>query len=143
MGIRPDGHGIWTSIVSGGQLCRLPFFLEYDAGSEPVSELANRIGTYNWFVTLGGPPWPALVWLSNAVREEELRQLRTVGSQSPGRRRIPIATASREYATSLGLSPAGAVWQLQGYDTPRLSLDEIATTLDLPDPYDVVHHSDG
>jgi len=141
--IRPSGHGIWSRrSAQGGELRHLPFFLEYDVASEPLSQVADRVPPYTWLVADGEPAWPVLFWLANTSREDEFRQFLASTNLSLGNTPLPVATASRDFATNLGLSPAEAVWHLHGHEATQLTLDQIAAELDLPNP-DVPYHFNG
>ena len=67
-----------------------------------------------------GRAWPVLFWLHSAARE---RNLRTRLADLPTV--VPTATGARDHATSLGLSPAGSVWAIGGYEE-RVSLTDLA-----------------
>ncbi|MEU7176433.1 replication-relaxation family protein [Micromonospora tulbaghiae] len=119
--IRPDGHGIWTT--HGAQL---PFFLEYDTGTEPLTELMRKLIGYTQLAAAGGPRWPVLFWLHSATRAHHLHQHLTTTPLT-----VPVATASRDHATHTRHSPAGPIWQLHGHPGP-LPLADLATTTSTP-----------
>lgn len=107
--IRPDGHGIWSR--DGIQV---PFFLEYDTGTEPLTELIRKLLGYARFAAAGGPRWPVLFWLPAADREHHLHQRLAAGGGLP----VPVATAIH------GAAPAGRSWWLHGHPG-QLTLDEL------------------
>jgi len=102
--VRPDGYGLWAD--AGRQV---PFFLEYDTGSEQLSVLAGKLAGYHRLFAAIGRAWPVLFWLHSAARERNLRT-RLVDLSAF----VPIATGARDHAASAGLSPAGAVWAVPG-----------------------------
>ncbi|MFI5936266.1 replication-relaxation family protein [Actinoplanes sp. NPDC051494] len=98
--VRPDGYGLWTE--SGRQV---PFFLEYDTGTEQLGVLtAKIIGYARLFATLDRS-WPILFWLHSAARE---RNLRVRLAEVPDLLRV--ATGTREDSAG----PAGQVWASVG-----------------------------
>ncbi|HLL65542.1 MAG TPA: replication-relaxation family protein [Micromonosporaceae bacterium] len=116
--IHPDGHGIWRY----GER-QVPFFLEYDTGSEPLTELTHKLIGYTRLAALGGPDWPVLFWLHATDREHHLHQrLADVGLV------IPVATAARDHAGAHGLGPADRVWWLHGDRETRALADLAAPT---------------
>ncbi|MEV7227249.1 replication-relaxation family protein [Polymorphospora sp. NPDC051019] len=122
--IHPDGHGIWRA---GNH--RVPFFLEHDTGTEPLTELHRKLRGYLRLVDYRGPRWPVLFWLHSAKRAHHLHQ--HLGDET---RYVPVATASRDHATQAGLNPAGRLWWLHGHDG-LLTLAELAEALPhLQDP---------
>jgi hypothetical protein len=122
--VRPDGYGVWADACA-----TVPFFLEYDTGTEPVGTLiAKLVGYHELFATIGRS-WPVLFWLHSASRERNLR-IRLADLPVA----VSIATGARDHATTHQLSPAGAVWSMaDGED--RATLAEL--TLDIADsnPY--------
>ncbi|MEV0903140.1 replication-relaxation family protein [Actinoplanes sp. NPDC049802] len=102
--VRPDGYGLWAE--DGRQV---PFFLEYDTGTEQLGVLtAKLVGYGRLFATLGRS-WPVLFWLHSAARERNLRQ--RLG-EVPGL--VPVATGARDDAGSRRMSPAEQVWAYRG-----------------------------
>ncbi|WP_442933813.1 replication-relaxation family protein [Micromonospora sp. CPCC 205556] len=119
--IRPDGHGIWTTPNT-----HVPFFLEHDTGTEPLTELLRKLIGYTQLATAGGPRWPVLFWLHSTTRAHHLHQhLATLALT------IPVATASRDHATHTGHNPAGPIRRLHAHPGP-LTLADLATAI--PDP---------
>ncbi|WP_432049451.1 replication-relaxation family protein [Verrucosispora sp. NA02020] len=122
--VRPDGHGVWRA----GDL-RVPFFLEHDTGTEPLTELVRKVAGYHRLVEYGGPQWPVLFWLHSAHRARHLHQ--RLAEETLG---VPVATASRDHATQAALSPAGPLWRLHGHHSP-IPLADLAVALPyLADP---------
>ncbi|GAA0731472.1 hypothetical protein GCM10010199_47940 [Dactylosporangium roseum] len=62
--VRPDGHGVWAA-----QARTVPFFLEYDTGTErPLSRLVDKLDGYTDLARVTGRVWPVLFWLHSAGR---------------------------------------------------------------------------
>jgi hypothetical protein len=111
--VRPDGHGVFAE---RGQ--RVAFFLEWDAGGEQLRVLASKLVGYARHVGKGGPAWPVLFCLPNAVREQNLHQV--LADIDPV---VPVATIARDSLDD-GAGPADAVWLVHGSsDTPRRLVD--------------------
>jgi len=118
MPIHPDGHGIWQA----GHLL-VPFFLEYDTGTEPITELVRKLIGYTSLAVRGGPSWPVLFWLSSTERAVHLHQhLTELGSV-----RVPVATAVRDDTTNRA-GPAGRVWWLHRH-AGLLTLADLAVAI--------------
>ncbi|WP_194821248.1 replication-relaxation family protein [Micromonospora sp. S-DT3-3-22] len=123
--VRPDGYGLW--VVRGD---RVPFFVEYDTGGEPLSVLIGKlVGYREWFAAMGRA-WPVLFWLHSAARE---RNLRRMWAETPPL--VPVATGARDHATTAGLCPAEAVWAVAGGGGQRSTLADLSVwVLDDRDP---------
>ena len=132
--VRPDGHGIWAQ--DGAYV---PFWLEYDTGTEPIGTLVNKITAYSTKL----PPvasrlkrWPVLFSLHSAHREHHLHQ--ALNGITTG---IPVATSTRQLNVTAPAetSPAGQVWWLHRDTQPRRTLIELPRTnlspQDLIDPW--------
>ncbi len=118
MPIHPDGHGIWQA---GDAL--VPFFLEYDTGTEPITELGHKLVGYTSLAERGGASWPVLFWLTNAERAVHLHELLT----EIGGVRVPVATGVRD-DTNSEAGPAGRVWWLHRHPG-LLTLADFATVI--------------
>jgi hypothetical protein len=115
--VRPDGHGIWAE-----QDTQVPFFVEHDTGTErPVRRLVDKLDGYTDLARVTGLVWPVLFWLPTTARERHLHQRLT-----EARVRMPVATAVRDDAARVGLSPAEAVWWLHRHDGALLRLVDLA-----------------
>lgn len=133
--VRPDGHGVWRE---RGEI--VPFYLEYDTGTETLEELASvKIARYREDVDGYRPRWPVLVSLHSAVRERHLHQrLATANRRLP----LAVATYARDHAAVTGQSPADQVWLVHGADRiGRLRLAELATAAEDPGPEELAHHA--
>jgi hypothetical protein len=131
--VRPDGHGVWRE---HGQT--VPFYLEYDTGTETLDEIASvKIARYREHVQSSGPRWPVLVSLHSAVRERNLhRRLAT------GKLPLPVATYARDHAAAAGDSPADQAWLVHGADrVGRLRLAELAEFAEDPGPEELARHA--
>ncbi|GAA4690918.1 replication-relaxation family protein [Phytohabitans rumicis] len=117
--IRPDGHGIWIE-----NNAVVPFFAEYDTGSEDLDRLLVKIAGYEDLARVTGQRWPVLFSLHSPVRERHLHQ-RLAEYEWP----VPVATAAREGATHTGLSLAEAVWWLHRHDGGLLRLADLAAVV--------------
>lgn len=111
---RPDGHGVW---VEGDR--RVPFFLEYDLGTErPLSRLVDKIDGYRDLAHVTGRIWPVLFWLHSPARERHLHQeLAATGTI------YPVATAVHAEVT--GINPAEAVWWLNRHHGAPMRLADL------------------
>ncbi|WP_390624205.1 replication-relaxation family protein [Fodinicola feengrottensis] len=109
---RPDGHGVW---VSGDT--RVPWWLEFDTGSEGLRQVTEKLTGY---APLVGTQWnfPILFWFPTPARERAVRHAL--------HRRVPpglvVATASGRPETS---NPAGAVWRVVGDEGAVRTLADI------------------
>jgi hypothetical protein len=102
----------------------VPFFLEYDTGTErPLSLLVDKLFNYEDLAGVTGRLWPVLFWLHSSVRERHLHH-----HLNETRIRVPVATAARDHTTQAGLSPADAVWWLHHRPGAPLRLADLATT---------------
>ncbi len=102
--VRPDGYGAWAE---HGQ--RADFFVEYDAGTEPLGRLAAKLPGYAELAAAGGPDHPVLIWLHSATREAHLHDLLAEHPAAGA-----VATGSAELAAALDTGPAGTVWLVPG-----------------------------
>ncbi|MEU4557445.1 replication-relaxation family protein [Actinoplanes sp. NPDC023936] len=113
--IRPDGYGVWAEDDKV-----VPFFLEYDTGTEQLGVLIGKLVGYRKLFAELGRAWPVLFWLHSAARE---RNFRTRLAELPPV--IPMATGARDSAALRRQSPAEAVWAMPGDGSLRTSLAEL------------------
>ena len=100
--IRPDAYAVTTSTaVSGGH----GWFLEYDTGTESVTQLTGKLRAYRRFEQTYGGHRPVLIHLPSAARETRLHQ--QIAEIYPGRCPVPVATSTDPNLTA----PA---WRLAG-----------------------------
>lgn len=122
---RPDGHGVWAEASR-----RVPFLLEMDLGTEPLTVLTDKIANYARLAALTRWRWPVLFWLPNTRRELHLHQLLAGGEPSE-----LVATAAADHAAVTGQSPAENVWWLHGRQGSRLRLSDLPyQDTDIPAP---------
>jgi hypothetical protein len=114
--VRPDGHGVWTE--NGATV---PFFLEYDTGTEPLNTLVDKIDGYQHAAAVTGRRWPVLFWLPAAARERHLHHRLTEAGVD-----YPVATAARDNAAQWTASPADDVWWLHRRPGAPLRLADLA-----------------
>ncbi|MFE9246434.1 replication-relaxation family protein [Nocardiopsis sp. NPDC006938] len=91
--VRPDGAGTWT--VGDASV---PFFLEYDNGTERLRRLSAKLDAYHELATSADVRGIVLFVLPTRRREAHVR--RALGASTP----VPVATALR------GEHPAQRVW---------------------------------
>src|SRR6185437_11069094 len=75
--VRPDGYGRWRehrSASTGGGLGEVEFFLEYDTGSENLTQLTRKLAGYHALAAATGIRTPVLIWLSSTRRETTARR---------------------------------------------------------------------
>lgn len=122
----PVGPGTSTRPGSGG----LEFFLEYDCGTESLTQVSKKIDGYANLAAATGITTPLLIWLPTGHREATTRTAlaaTATGLEHPDT--VPIATAAADHTPSMG--PAAAVWlPLHPAPTqpgPRIALTHLAT----------------
>jgi Replication-relaxation len=116
--VRPDGHGVWRA---AGRV--VPFWLEMDLGTEPLSRVAGKLAGY---ASLGPRrAYPVLFWLPGTAREANLHALLSRTGVPDG---VTVATAAADNAAGTG--PAGPVWRVHGHPG-RVALHDLpAATVD-------------
>ena len=105
----------------------MPFFVEYDTGTEPLGTLVDKLTAYGELATITGNVWPVLFSLHSSHRERHLHQRLTAA----GIHR-PVATAARDTTTTTtttGLGPAEAVWWLHRHPGRPCTLTDLASTV--------------
>jgi predicted transcriptional regulator len=131
--IRPDAHGVFTDNRTNDpentRPATVPFFLEHDTGTEPLTTLLRKIPGYEHLARHVGHRWPVLFWLHSSTRERHLQE-HLAGGPPPD---VPVATAARDRTD--GQSPAEAIWWLHGAaGSPWKRLAELPTTPFTGDP---------
>jgi hypothetical protein len=128
---RPDGYGRWSEQLPGQPPGVVDFFLEYDAGTEPLTRVTAKLAGYAALAARTGITTPVLFWLPSAGREAALRD-RLAGPPPPGIRDaasaaqipgVPVATAAPGTSPD---GPAGAAWLPAASPGPRLRLAQLA-----------------
>ncbi len=110
---RPDGYGRLNPITpdtttrpkAGG----LEFFLEYDCGTESLTQLSRKLDGYANLAAATGITTPLLIWLPTGAREAAARTAlaaTAIGLDRPDT--VPIATAAADHTPGAG--PAGTGW---------------------------------
>ncbi|GIF49344.1 protein involved in plasmid replication-relaxation [Asanoa ferruginea] len=114
---RPDGHGVWAE---GGR--SVPFFLEYDTGTENLTVLTDKITRYDSLAAEPNWRWPVLFLLPSTRRELNLH--RHIATTGPPRFAV-VATTAADFLAATGLDPAEQVWWVYGTDSGRVRLIEL------------------
>ncbi|PJJ04207.1 protein involved in plasmid replication-relaxation [Streptomyces sp. 2333.5] len=97
--VRPDAYAHWHD---GDHL--LPFFLEYDTGSQPLPRVEAKLAAYAAFTTATGTRPALLIHTRTQSRDQALRQrLTTIARQLE----LNVATSSADFTTT---SPWGPWW---------------------------------
>ncbi|MFF4602564.1 replication-relaxation family protein [Streptomyces sp. NPDC001339] len=97
--IRPDAYAHWQD---GDHL--LPFFLEYDTGSQPLPRVEAKLAAYAAFTTATSTRPALLIHTRTASRDQALRQRLADSARELG---LNVATASADFTTT---SPWGRWW---------------------------------
>ncbi|MEU6142390.1 replication-relaxation family protein [Streptomyces sp. NPDC047081] len=114
--VRPDAYAHWRD---GDQT--LPFFLEYDTGSQPLSRVEAKLAGYAAFTTATSTRPALLVHTRTASRDQALRRRLAAPARELS---LNIATSSADFTTS---SPWGPWWSPLGPgDTRRTTLTSLA-----------------
>ncbi|MEU6509721.1 replication-relaxation family protein [Streptomyces sp. NPDC046942] len=114
--VRPDAYAHWRD---GEHL--LPFFLEYDTGSQPLARVAAKLTAYATFATTAGTRPALLIHTRTASRDQALRRRLTTPARELG---LNIATSSADFTTT---QPWGPWWSPLGPgDTRRITLTSLA-----------------
>jgi hypothetical protein len=100
--IRPDAYAVTSSSTDGEH----GWFLEYDTGTESVTQLTAKLRAYRRFEQTYGGHRPVLIHLPSAARETRLH--RQIAETYPGRCPVPVATSTDPDLTA----PA---WRLAGH----------------------------
>ncbi|MEV0961236.1 replication-relaxation family protein [Streptomyces sp. NPDC049910] len=115
--VRPDAYAEWRD---GDAL--LPFFLEYDTGSQPLSRVEAKLAGYAAFSTATNTRPALLLHTRTQSRDQALRRRLAAPARELG---LNMATSSADFTTS---SPWGPWWSpLQAGDTSRTTLTKLAT----------------
>ncbi|GIH11206.1 hypothetical protein Rhe02_92730 [Rhizocola hellebori] len=112
---RPDGAGVWAE---DGKT--VPFFVEYDTGTESLAVLAEKIDKYDLLARYAESwLWPTLFVLPTAQREQHLHDRFTAEPS------IIAATTALDYLRHTGKTLAQDVWRLIGFGKPRKRLIDL------------------
>jgi hypothetical protein len=94
--VRPDGYARWREAHNGG-IREVEFFLEYDTGSENLTQLIRKLAGYHALAAATGIRTPLLIWLPTTRRETNARQALAAALASldrPGL--VPVATSAAD-----------------------------------------------
>jgi hypothetical protein len=97
--IRPDAYAHWNS---EGRL--LPFFLEYDTGSQSLPRVEAKLAGYATFATTTGTRPALLIHTRTQSRDQELRRRLAHTASQLG---LAVATSSADSTTT---APWGSRW---------------------------------
>ncbi|MBF6175198.1 replication-relaxation family protein [Nocardia blacklockiae] len=109
---RPDGYGRLDPIPGTNarrDAGALEFFLEYDCGTESLTQLSRKLDGYANLAAATGITTPLLIWLPTGAREVTARA--TLAATAAGLEHpdtVPIATAAADHTPATG--PAETVW---------------------------------
>lgn len=107
--VRPDGYARWREDHNPG-VREVEFFLEYDTGSENLTQLARKLAGYHALAAATGIRTPVLIWLPTTRRETTARQAlaAALGSLNrPGL--VPVATSAADLTPQTATRPFVAV----------------------------------
>ena len=113
--VHPDGHGIWTEHGAP-----LPFWLEWDAGTEPRHRILSKVDSYRQLHRATGLGHAVLIHLDTPGRESSLRP-RLAAHPAVTGGELLIAT------THAGCHPAAAVWSPALGGEARIRLADLAS----------------
>jgi hypothetical protein len=90
--VRPDGYAHWRESHA-----HLAFFLEYDTGTENLTQLAAKLTGYHALAAATEISTPVLFWLPSLRREASARRaLAAAMSQLDRPRLVPVATTAAD-----------------------------------------------
>jgi hypothetical protein len=123
--IRPDAYAVTTQ--DGGDC---GWFLEYDTGTESVTQLAAKLRAYRRFSQTYAGHRPILIHLPSAARETRLHQV--IAEIYPGHCPVPVATSTHPHLAARAWRIAGHALALDGTPArfPLASLYTAFTTCD-------------
>ncbi|MEU2263629.1 replication-relaxation family protein [Streptomyces sp. NPDC019645] len=113
--VRPDAYAHWHD----GTHC-LPFFLEYDTGSQTLGRVEAKLPGYAAFVTATSTRPALLIHTRTESRAKALRRHLTAPARDLG---LTIATSSADFTTT---TPWGPWWSPLTHDTRRTTLAGLA-----------------
>ncbi|MEU5834153.1 replication-relaxation family protein [Streptomyces diacarni] len=115
--VRPDAYAHWCD--DGWR--EMPFFLEYDTGSENVARVEAKLASYAAFTAATGTRPALLFHTRTASREAALRRRLAEPARNLD---LHVATASADFTTD---TPWGPWWLPLHTPTRRLPLAELAS----------------
>ncbi|GHJ35462.1 replication-relaxation family protein [Streptomyces sp. TS71-3] len=130
--IRPDAYAHYRE----GPVV-LPFFLEYDTGSQPLARVEAKLAGYAAFTTADGARPALLIHTRTASRDQAIRRRLANPARDLG---LSIATSSADFTTT---TPWGPWWSpLSAADSQRTTLTRLATHFTHLRPANAVEPSD-
>jgi hypothetical protein len=99
----------------------LPFFLEYDTGSETLARVEAKLPGYAALAATTATRTPVLIRTSTTRREAALRARLAPAAE---RLEVPVATSAADYPAGTG--PNGPVWLPLAPAGPRTTLTQLA-----------------
>lgn len=100
--IRPDAYAVTTTPETG----ECGWFLEYDTGTESITQLTAKLRAYRRFEQTYAGHRPVLIHLPTVAREQRLHQ--QIAETYPGRCPVPVATSTDP-------DLAAPTWRLAGH----------------------------
>ncbi len=114
--VRPDAYAHWQNDDRV-----LPFFLEYDTGSQPLARVEAKLTGYAAFGSTTGTRPALLIHTRTQSRDQAIRRRLAGPVRELG---LHVATASADFTTT---DPWGPWWSpLQPGDTRRTTLTRLA-----------------
>ncbi|MER6573124.1 replication-relaxation family protein [Streptomyces sp. NPDC001093] len=114
--VRPDAYAHWRD---GEHM--LPFFLEYDTGSQALARVEAKLAGYAAFATTAGARPALLIHTRTASRDQGLRRRLAAPARELS---LHVATSSADFTTT---EPWGPWWSPLGPgDTRRTTLTNLA-----------------
>ncbi|TXC95229.1 replication-relaxation family protein [Streptomyces sp. ISID311] len=114
--VRPDAYAHWRD---GDHL--LPFFLEYDTGSQPLPRVQAKLAAYAAFATATSTRPALLIHTRTQSRDQALRHRLTTTARELD---LNVATSSADFTTT---SPWGPWWAPLQPAAHRTTLTHLAT----------------
>lgn len=118
--IRPDAYAHWQDATRTRGEYHLPFFLEYDTGSQSLARVEAKLAGYAAFTTATGTSPALLIHTRTASRDLALRRRLSASAAELG---LAVATSSADFTTN---TPWGAWWMPLEPTTRRTSLTGLA-----------------
>ncbi|MBI0298758.1 replication-relaxation family protein [Streptomyces sp. PRKS01-29] len=119
--IRPDAYAHWHDLPSTTESpYQLPFFLEYDTGTQPLARVEAKLDGYATFATSTGTHPVLLIHTRTASRDRAIRHRLAQPARDRGLR---VATSSLDFTTD---NPWGPWWAPLEPAARRTSLTALA-----------------
>ncbi|MBS2966640.1 replication-relaxation family protein [Actinocrinis puniceicyclus] len=113
--IRPDAYAVYTAPDTAGTPTTCGFFLEYDTGSESLTQLVAKMTGYARHLDVYGGNRPVLIHLPDQARELALHARLAATSNRP---QIPVATTTAPRLAQPVWLPLGSRARLALPDLP-------------------------